>query len=145
MQKRGISEQPFVYILIIIVIGFVFIFGIKQINNVRELNDKATYLEFKSDFTKAVEEVYNKNKGTIVTYSIKSSNKPLLLPKDIKRISFEMLNGKVKVVPSDISYESFSVEHLRANSAYLENKKGISFVLENSIESGETVVLLQNA
>lgn len=145
MQKRGVSDQLFIYIFIVIVIGLVFLFGLKQINNVRELNDKATYLEFKSDFVKAVEEVYNKNKGTIVTYSSKSSNKPLALPNGVKRISFEITNGKVKVIPSDSSYESFMVENLRTNLNYLENKNGISFVLENDIIDGETVVLLKNA
>ncbi|MBI2107074.1 hypothetical protein HYT57_03750 [Candidatus Woesearchaeota archaeon] len=145
MQKRGVSDQLFIYIFILVVIGLVFIFGIKQINNVRELNDKATYLEFKSEFVNAVDNVYNKNKGTRVTYSAQSSNKPIMLPNNVKRISFEMANGKVKVVPSDNSYESFAVNHLRTNLNYLENKNGLSFVLENEVEEGETVVLLKNA
>ncbi len=145
MQKRGVSDQLFIYIFIVVVIGLVFLFGLKQINNVRELNDKATYLEFKSDFVKAAENVYSKNKGTVVTYSSKSSNKPLALPKRVKRISFETINGKVKVIPSDNSYESFTVEHLRTNLLSLENKNSISFVLENDISEGETVVLLKDA
>jgi len=145
MQKRGVSDQLFIYIFIAIVVGLVFLFGLKQINNVKELNDKAVYLEFKSDFVKAVEEVYNKNKGTIVTYSGKSSNKPLTLPNEVRRLSFEITNGKINVIPSESSYKSFSVENLRTNLNYLENKNGVSFVLENDIIDGETVVLLKNA
>lgn len=145
MQKKGVSDQLFIYIFILVVIGLVFIFGIKQINNVRELNDKATYVEFKSEFVNAVDNVYNKNKGTRVTYSTQSSNKPIMLPNNVKRISFETANGKVKVVSSDKSYESFTVDHLRTNLNYLENRNGLSFVLENEVEEGETVVLLKNA
>ncbi len=145
MQKRGVSNQVFIYIFVIIVAGLVFLFGFQQISRLVSLNEKAIYVEFQSGFKNAVNGVYNKNEGSKITYSIESSNKPLRLPKGIERIYFEEENGKIKVIPSDANYNSFTVDNLKTNVQSIKANGQISFVLENVIEQGETKVLLKNA
>ncbi|MBS3155741.1 hypothetical protein J4413_00710 [Candidatus Woesearchaeota archaeon] len=144
MQKRGVSSQVFIYIFVIIVVGLVFLFGFQQINKLNRLNEQAVYVEFQSEFRQSIENVYNKNEGTVMTFSSFSSNKPLRLPSSIKSISFEEKNGEINVIPSDVKYNRFTVDKLKTTVSNIRTNGEISFVLENNIIDGETKVILKD-
>ena len=143
MKKRGIALQPFIYIFTIIVIAFIFLFGYKVIIGVKETGEQATYLTFKNDFTKAVNNVYYYNVGSKLTYSSSTRNKPLLLPIEVKEVCF--IQDNVVLKPFNEIYKEFSVDNLILPPLQQElcieavNNR-ISFNLTNKVESGDTFV-----
>lgn len=142
-MRRGAIDQVFIYIFVVIVIGFIMFFGFKQIANLNKLSEKSNYAVFKSDFSKAVDDVYYMNKGSILTFSRESRNKPLALPKEIKKVCFK--NNKVLL--NSEKYNDFTVEHFvpASEDLCINVVNGlISFKLENTVENQEVKVRVSN-
>ena len=135
-MKKGAIDQVFIYIFVMIVIAFIIFFGFKQITNLNKLSEKSNYAVFKSDFSKAIDNVYYMNKGSTLVFSRDSRNKPLALPKDIKKVCFE--DNKVSL--NSIQYANFTVEHLNGDLCMDVVNGALSFRLENSVESQEVKV-----
>lgn len=135
-MKKGVASQVFIYIFIVIVIALVLFFGFKQIVGLKKLEDKSTYIIFKTDFSEAVNEMSYKNADSVMIFSPTSRNKPLVLPAGIKQVCFE--NNKVSLVPE--KYSEFEVENLKENNC-IQVKQGIlSFKLENVVDDQEMKV-----
>jgi len=134
-MKKGVSSQIFIYIFIVIVMAMVLLFGFKQIVNIQNLNEKAVYVEFKSDFKDAVNDVYYKNKGSVIVFSEDSRNKPLRLPNDVEQVCFT--NNNVEILP----YDDFNVDFLMTVGNFcIQDNNGLSFKLENVVVNQETFV-----
>ena len=153
MKKRGIS-QVFYYIFMIIVISLIFLFGYQQIIRLQNLNEQAKFIQFKTDFQNAVNDVYYKNPGSTVTYSLTSANKPLILPKDVKKICFKNLNNKAEIKAESIFFKTFITDNLipeQGGNLKLENNEycantinsKFSFTLENRIFNRETLIYIK--
>lgn len=85
MKKRGVSNTVFVFMIALIVLGVVLIFGYQAIEKVVNTQQKAKYVTFKTDFTVAVEDIKTFSPGTIFSYTDDSrEHKPLIMPVDSK-------------------------------------------------------------
>lgn len=143
MKKRGIATQIFYYIFAAILISFIFFFGYQQITRLMNLNEQASFVIFKSDLEKAVSNVYYKNPGSVVVYSSTSSNKPLILPKDVKEVCFTEINQKISVNSKSKYFTQFEIENLIAkekNYCIKTINSKLPFTLENKIVNGKAVV-----
>ena len=154
MKKRGLMHIPFYYVFIAIVIALIFIFGYQQIIRLQNLNEQAKFIQFKTDFQSAVNNIYYKNPGSIIAYSLSSANKPLILPGDVKKICLKNLNAQVEVKANSKYFKAFTVNNLVAeqgNNLKLESNEycnGIknsqfSFILENKLINRETLVYIR--
>ncbi|MEK6834987.1 MAG: hypothetical protein AABX61_01855 [Nanoarchaeota archaeon] len=132
MEKRGVLEQPFYYIFAIILISLIFIFGYQQIIRLQNLNEQAKFVTFKSDFQDAINNIYYKNQGSVITYSLDSQNKPLMLPKDVKKICFKKINNDAEVNAESKYSTNFIVNNLVP-------KEGFSFKIENNEYCAEII------
>ncbi len=135
-MKKGIASQVFIYIFVMIVIAMILLFGFRQISNLNNLSEKSTYISFKSDFMKAVDDVYYLNKGSVLLFSEDSRNKPLYVPKDIKKICFE---GNIVKFDSQ-KYNNFAVDNLQGSECINIIDGKLRFRLENTIEDGNVIV-----
>jgi hypothetical protein len=153
MEKRGIS-QVFYYIFAVIVISLIFLFGYQQIIRLQGLNEKANFAVFKNDFQDAVKNIYYKNPGSIITYSINSANKPLILPKDVKKICFKKINNNSEVKADSKYFITFVVDNLipeQGVNLKLENNEycskitdsKFSFTLENKVINQQTLIYIK--
>lgn len=155
MEKRGeVLQQPFFYILMIIVIALIFLFGYQQIARLQNLNEQAKFITFKDDFQSAVDNIYYKNPGSVITYSLTSSNKPLVLPKDVKKICFKNLNNQAEIKADSRYFKTFIIDNLVAeqgNNLKLEDDEycseiknpQFSFILENKIVNQDTLIYIK--
>ena len=135
-MRKGIANQVFIYIFVVILMALIILFGFKQVVNLKNLGDKSVYVTFKSDFTNAVNDVYYMNKDSTLVFSKDSRNKALVLPKDIKKICFE--NNKV-VLNSD-NYKDFTVDNMVGSDCINAVNGGLSFRLENVVENQKVFV-----
>ena len=143
--KKGQLDQPFLYIFAIVVIAFILLFGLKYIGKTEELAEKAAYTQFKADFQDATFRVYNKNPGTLLTFSPASTNKPLKLPAAIKDVCFQVAGSKTKIILNHPEYPDFSIQYLqssRNNLCIPALNHQLSFTLENKLVNKETIVEL---
>lgn len=134
-MKKGISSQIFVYIFAAIVMALILYFGFTQIAGLKDLSDKSTYIVFKNDFTEAVNDIYYKNKGSVMVFSLTSRNKPLILPNGIDNVCFE--GDKVQLTSAD--YNNFRVDYLSGSGCINIVNDLFSFRLENM---GDTVSVI---
>jgi hypothetical protein len=137
-MKKGIASQVFIYIFAVIVMAMILYFGFTQIVNLKGLTDKSVYITFREDFRDAVNEVYYKNKGSILVFSDESRNKPLELPKGLNSVCFE--ESKVILNPPD--YDSFIVEFLKGDGCINVIKGRLSFKLENVVIEQDIYVMV---
>ena len=147
-------SQVFYYIFAIVLISFILLFGYQQIIRLQNLNEQAKFVQFKADFQGAVSNIYYKNPGSIINYAFNSANKPLILPKDAKKICFRKLNDKAEIVSDSKYFTSFIVDNLipeQGNNLKLENDEycsalknsRFSFTLENRITNREVLVYIK--
>jgi len=145
MKKRGQLNLPFVYIFMIIVIAFILLFGYNIVTKLNTTKEKAVYLTFKTDINEEVERMYNKNKGSLTTFSKTSSNRPLQVPSDVKEVCID--NNKVKF--DNINYRDFDIENMKSyNDGFREicinTRDGLfEFKLENSVVENNVYVLIE--
>lgn len=145
MKKRGQLDQPFVFIFAIVAIGLIVLFGLKYIGKTNELTEKAKYAQFKLDLQAAATNVYNKNPGTLLTFSPASSNKPLTLPAGIPELCFQVAGGNTKVILASAKYPDFTIRNLqpaRNNLCISTRNQQFSFTLENKLSNKETLVII---
>ncbi len=146
MKKRGmLQQQVFYYILGAVMISLIFFFGYQQIVKLTGLNEQANFIRFKTDFQDAVSDIYYKNPGSTAIYSLTSTNKPLLLSRDVKEVCFEKENNQFRVKADSEYFTSFIVENLVPR----DNQDGyciktansrLSFTLENKVVNGKIFV-----
>lgn len=139
-MRKGIASQVFIYIFAAIVIAMILFFGFKQAVNLKNLAEKSSYVAFKSDFTKAVDSAYYLNKGSVISFEKSSRNKPLDIPKEIKKICFE--NSRVML--NSEKYQDFTVNNLYGNECINADNGKLSFRLENAVEDGESIVKISS-
>ncbi len=164
MEKKGAVDQVFVYIFVALVIALVVFFAYLQILKIKSINEKAKYIDFKLNMEKSAESIFYKSPGSLVEYSKKSSKKPLILPKSIKKVCFKdkdkeldvnelnKLNAEERdilkridksVILLPLDYDAFDVKGLRPNKNPLcfniLNDK-ISFILESKFVNDENYV-----
>ncbi|MBS3134482.1 hypothetical protein J4214_04600 [Candidatus Woesearchaeota archaeon] len=125
MGKKGMVSQVFTYMLIIIVIGFVFVFGFNMIKKTAETAEKAKYASFRLDLENFVENIFSKSPGSLVEYSSKSRNKkPLILPKNVKKVCIK--NTKIALDYNELNKlnkdDRFNVENINRNIILLPGK-----------------------
>ena len=153
MKKRGMS-QVFYYIFMVIVISLIFLFGYQQIIRLQNLNEQAKFIQFKTDFQNSVNDIYYKNPGSTVTYSLVSANKPLILPKDVKKICLKNLNNKAEIKAESKYFINFTTDNLvpeQGGNLKLENNEycaniinsKFSFTLENRIVNRGTLIYIK--
>jgi len=154
MKKSQIMAQPFIYILGIIIIAFIFFFGYQQVNNLLKIGEKTKFINFQTDLEKAVNSLYYKNPGSMITYSKNSRNKPLELPKDATKVCFKKFTNKAAVSMDSEFSKSFEIENLVPESGsnlksesgkYCEKIKNSQFVftLENKLENDKTIIVIK--
>ena len=113
MKKRGmLQQQVFYYILAAVMISLIFMFGYQQLVKLQNLNEQAKFVTFKNDFQNAIQNIYNKNPGSTLIYSDSSQNKPLILPKDAKKICFRNEKDKALVKSDSTYFTSFYIDNL---------------------------------
>ena len=80
MKKAQIQAQVFVYVLAMLVIALVLLYGYRSINTMKERANQVDLLAFKNDMTKSIEKVSN-DYGTVrvPTFNI---------PKEYKEVCF---------------------------------------------------------
>ena len=139
-MKKGVIDQVFIYIFVIIVIALVLLFGFKQVTNLKNLSEKTTYTVFREDFKKAVNDIYYKNEGSAVVFSKISKNKPLSLPSEIKKVCFE----NEKVVINSEKYYNFTVDNLITSVDCINVNNELSFKLENVVENREVKIRISD-
>ena len=144
MRKRGQLDQPFIYIFAIIVIAFIIWFGFTYLSKTNALGEKALYVQFKSDLQDAITNTYNKNEGTLLTFSPSSANKPLALPTAIKQICFQDLGTKTKLTPDNQEYQAFIINNLSPaeKNLCIPAYGRLSFKLENKVIEKQTRVII---
>lgn len=144
-KKGEVMAQPFMFILVLIIIVFTLVFGFKMVKNLMGTQEKVKYADFRSDFSDAVNEVYNANAGTTIIYARESNNyKPMLLPKEVdkvcidgNKVSFGMKEGSGK------SYSKFEVDNLKGNNICIKAVSGyVSFTLKNVVQGKEVFALI---
>ena len=135
-MRKGIASQVFIYIFAVIVMVMILYFGFTQIVNIKGLTDKSVYITFREDFKDAVNDVYYKNKGSVMVFSQESRNKPLELPNGINQVCFE--DSEVTFNPPD--YDSFTVEFMKGNGCFDAVNGMLSFKLENVVEDQDNYV-----
>lgn len=143
MEKRGQLDQPLLYIFAIIVIAFILLFGLKYIGKTNELTDKAAYTQFKLGLQDAVSRTFNKNPGTLLTFSQASTNKPLKIPNAIQEVCFQEFGGKTKVMLKSPQYPDFSLQYLKPARSSLcipTRNHQLAFTLENKPINKDVVV-----
>ena len=139
-MRKGIVSQVFIYIFVVIVMAMIIFFGFKQIVNLDNLQEKSNYVTFKTDFENAVDDIYYKNPGSKMVFSMSSRNKPLDLPKNVEQVCF---NGEEVSFKPDKIYSNFNVEHLSSlggNSCFDVIDGRLSFELVNRAEGEVTYV-----
>ncbi|MEK6932350.1 MAG: hypothetical protein AABW56_00985 [Nanoarchaeota archaeon] len=139
MNKAQITAQPLYYIFIIIVVALVLLFGFNMIRNLLETQEKSTFIQFKTDIESAIDNVYNANPGTKLTYLF-------LVPKDTSEVCFEKVSEGTRVRADSIYSQSFLNEKLTHNKANpycvrVVNKK-INVIMENKIIDSKSIVEL---
>lgn len=139
-MRKGIVSQVFIYIFVVIVMALILFFGFKQVVNIKNLTDKSTYIAFKSDFSKDVNDAYYLNKGSILVFSEDSVNKELTLPKGIKRICFR----DNKVILNSQEFDDFTVDYLTGDECINAVNGRLGFKLENIVENQEVKVRISN-
>ncbi len=117
MNKKGITQQVFIYIFVAFVIGIVFIFGFKILKDLNETKRIAIYQDFKINLKNDVENIFYKSPGSIIEFSSRSSRKPLILPEDVIKVCVKdknrnLDNSEVSKLKQD---EKFTVENLDKN------------------------------
>ncbi len=95
----------------------------------------------------AVTSAYNKNSGTLITFSQSSANKPLSLPEEIREICFQQSNGRTKIMPDAKTYQEFTITNLQPSKSNLCIKTygSLSFRLENKIINKQTIIIISEA
>jgi hypothetical protein len=146
-KKGDLLGQPFVFILVLMVIALTFIFGFKMINNLRETQEKVKYVDFKTGLGNTVNDVYNANDGTRIVFSRTSSHSPLYLPRDVKEVCVEGEEVSFKLFPnSKNSFPNFDIKHLTGAGTgkyCIETVSGyLSFTLENVAKREEVFVVI---
>ena len=126
-MRKGIASQVFIYIFAVIVMAMILYFGFTQIVNIKGLTDKSVYITFREDFKDAVNDVYYKNKGSVMVFSQESRNKPLELPNGINQVCFQ---GS-KVMLNSIDYDDFNAEFLNGSGCINAIGGRLSLKLEN--------------
>ena len=146
MKKRGmLQQQVFYYILGAVMISLILFFGYQQIVKLTGFNEQANFVKFKTDFQDALNDIYYKNPGSTAIYSLTSTNKPLLLPRDVKEVCFEKENNNIRVKADSEYFTSFIVENLitkdiQAKYCIKTVNSRLSFTLENKIVNGKTII-----
>ncbi len=129
--------QPFYYIFIIIVIALILIFGYSTIKKLQETQERAKFIQFKSDLNNNINNVYLKNPSTKISFS-------LIVPKDAKQICFDKISQSTKVSSNSKYFNDFNNNNLvhDLNNPYCINVKNekISFTLENKVINDKTFV-----
>ena len=137
MKKAQLMSQPFYYIFVIIVIAMILIFGFNLINNLIKTQEKAKFIQFKTDFKGSVENVYVQNPGTKISFS-------LLVPKDLNKVCFEKIQNTVEVSSDSEYFISFNEDRLTHNKqnpyCIKASGKKIGFSLENKILNSKTYI-----
>jgi len=143
-NRGGMISQPFVFILILLLVVFTLVFGFRIVNNLRNTQEKLKYAVFKSDFAIVVNSVYDSDKGTMIVFSKDSKNhKPLVVPKGIKSVCFEDDNVYFEYYPgSKNRFADFSVENLKGRDCINLVSGRFSFTLENVVFDKEVFVLI---
>ena len=138
MKKAELMSQPLYYIFIIIVIALILYFGFNLIGKLKDTQEKAVWIQFKTDFGSAVENVYSKNPGTRISND-------LLVPKDSTKVCFQEFTDNDKVYSDSLFSTSFNVNNLiHDENPYCINVKSqrIEFTLENTVLNNEKVVII---
>jgi hypothetical protein len=81
MEKRGVSTEPFIYILTILIIAFVAIFGFRSFNDVKDTADFTSLSKFVNDLQNEVDRYSNFDIGSEKRVKIS-------LPGEVEEICF---------------------------------------------------------
>ena len=105
MKKAQIQAQVFVYVLAMLVIALVLLYGYRSINTMKERANQVDLLAFKNDMTKSIEKVSN-DYGTVrvPTFNI---------PKEYKEVCFiDIDNSPEESIESEhpLVYEAWNDE-----------------------------------
>jgi hypothetical protein len=157
MKKRGVSSTVFVFIFMIILIGFILIFSYDQIGNILDIGEKSKWILFQDNLRDEVNEIYTKNEGSRYVYAVEYK-KPLGLPSDVGKICFKddgslditdlterekliLESRSENVVVFESDYNSFNVENLKpnVNPLCIDTSNQLSIILENKFD-GNTYV-----
>ncbi len=98
MKKANLAEQPFTYIMGIVVTILILIFGFRAITQLREEASLVELGTFVNDFNRIIETYYNLNVGS-------SKELSLAVPSSIKMICFTNPNQPLTAnVPAEIAF-----------------------------------------
>src|SRR3989344_1153527 len=152
MKKAQLMAEPFTYIIIIILIALIFLFGFKVIGQIQDNKDLTLYATFRAQLTKEVTEISLKNQGSLLKYSEDSSFKrPLAVPQSVEYVCFKEegynpnlipesldksyleLGGNVFLLPENSEYPPFDINlNLVKNPLCIQIRNNfLSFTLEN--------------
>ena len=59
-KKAQTASQVFTYIIAIVVIGIIFVFGIRAINSLRDRGDKISEIRFQRELTSSIKTISNR-------------------------------------------------------------------------------------
>ena len=80
-MKQGVTVQPFLFIMALVVMAFVIIFGIKSVNDIRDTADLTELAVFKKDFEDKINVYYNFDIGS-------SGDVSFGVPPSVERVCF---------------------------------------------------------
>ena len=70
MKKAQLAEQPFIYILGIVTVILILLFGARSITKLREEAELVQIATFVNDFSRIIETYYNLNVGSFKELSL---------------------------------------------------------------------------
>ena len=111
MKKGNMLAQPFVFIMALILMGLILVFGMRSVFQINQTADIAEINKFRLNLNNQVELMYNYNVGSIKDVSLN-------VPMNVEKICF---SNPGESVTSDIKGELFAaaLEHDTINNIYL--------------------------
>ena len=130
MEKRGQTQEIFVWLFVLVVAASILFFGIKLIKKSSDLKDDVLVVKFFNDLDKKLKQYYFLDKGS-------SGQEKFLLPSDVKEVCF--INSE-KTISAGNNYfdqlKDFSNVFILPNTLYQENRYNLTtiFSIDNNPE-----------
>ena len=133
MEKRGQTQEVFVWLFVLVVAASILFFGIKLIKKSEGLKDDVLAVKFFNDLDKKLKQYYFLDKGS-------SGQENFLLPGDVEEVCFIKNDLVNKPEDEKINYfyqlKDFSNVFILPNTLYQENRYNLTtiFSIDNNPE-----------
>ncbi len=121
IAKRGQAQHVFIYILTIVIVGLIILFGYKAIANLLEVGDTAQKVRFQKDFQNAVAQGRSYGRATMHAFAVSDEYTHIcMIDQDAIGQAGSLAGSNVRNHPLIID----SVESSAPENAFLVKKDG---------------------